>query len=99
MRLLPAGACRTVGVRNGVVAEAAPRMTAGDPAKREPQAARRAMNFHGVDGVGRTGRREAAGAAGKRRHSDLIGANERERDGISHAARPADLDVAAPDAC
>ncbi len=77
MRLLPLGAeasCRTVGVRNGVVAEAAPGMTTGDPAEREPEAARRAMNFDGLDGVGGAGRREAAGASGQRRHPDLIGA-------------------------
>ncbi len=72
-------------MRNGVVAEAAPRVTAGDPAKREPQAARRAMHFDGLDSVGGAGRREAAGATGQRRNADLIGAYERDRERVSHA--------------
>ena len=63
-------------------------MATGDPAQREPQAARRAMNFDGLDSVGGAGRREAAGASGQRRHPDLIGAYERERKRINHAARP-----------
>lgn len=75
-------------MRNGVVAEAAPGMTTGDPAEREPEAARRAMHFDGLDGVGGAGRRKATGAPGQRGHPDLIGADEREHQGVSHAARP-----------
>jgi hypothetical protein len=55
-----------VGVRDGVVPEAAPRVTAGDPAKREPEAARRAMHLDSLDGVGGAGRCETAGTAGER---------------------------------
>jgi hypothetical protein len=75
-------------MRNGVVAEAAPGMTTGDPAEREPEAARRSVYFDGLDGVGGAGRRETAGASGQRRHADLIGAYERKRNRVSHAARP-----------
>jgi hypothetical protein len=75
-------------MRNGVVAEAAPGMTTGDPAEREPEAARRSVYFDGLDGVGGAGRRKAAGASSQRRHPDLIGAYERERKRVNHAARP-----------
>jgi hypothetical protein len=75
-------------MRNGVVAEAAPGMTTGDPAEREPEAARRSVYFDGLDGVGGAGRRETAGASGQRGHTDLIGAYERERKRVNHAARP-----------
>lgn len=75
-------------MRNGVVSEAAPGVAAGDPAEREPQAARRAMYFDGLYCVDGAGRREAAGASGQRCDADLIGAYERERQSVNHAARP-----------
>jgi hypothetical protein len=78
-----------MGVRDGVEAEAAPRVAAGDPAEREPEAARRTVRFNGLEGVGGAGRRKAAGASGQRRHAHLIGAYECDRQRVSHAARPA----------
>jgi hypothetical protein len=75
-------------MRNGVVAEAAPRVTTGDPSEREPQAARRAMHFDGLYSVDGAGRRKAACATGQRRNANLIGAYERDRERVNHAARP-----------
>jgi hypothetical protein len=50
-----------------------------DTRERQPPAAPDAVRRDGVERVGGTGRRKPAGAAGKRRKQQLIGADHDER--------------------